>query len=200
MHKIKSIQHKIIENQDIMKKSALLLLLLLLSSTALIYSQNTDSYSGVEDKNELKINTFNLIAFKWLAIDYERIITEESSFGVGTLFSLANDSDGGFGEYRTFSIAPYYRHFFSKKYVQGFFIEGFGMLHSGKYENYHSGCAYTTDKDKYTDFAVGVSAGSKFVTKRGFIAEIYLGIGRNMLGKSSIEVVGRGGISLGFRF
>ena len=37
-------------------------------------------------------------------------------------------------------------------------------------------------------------------TKRGFIAEIYAGIGRDLLGQSEIEVVGRGGISIGYRF
>ena len=53
---------------------------------------------------------------------------------------------------------------------------------------------------KYTDFAVGISVGAKFVSKRGFIAEIYAGIGRDLLGESDIEVVGRGGISIGKRF
>jgi len=48
--------------------------------------------------------------------------------------------------------------------------------------------------------AVGISAGAKFLTKRGFIAEIYLGIGRDLLGNSDDEIVGRGGISLGYRF
>jgi len=78
------------------------------------------------------------------------------------------------------------------------------MIHSGKIENY----IYTDfppyetiiTEDKYTDFAVGISVGAKFVTKRGFIAEIYAGIGRDLLNNSDIEVVGRGGISIGYRF
>jgi hypothetical protein len=52
----------------------------------------------------------------------------------------------------------------------------------------------------FTDLAVGISAGAKFVTRRGFIAEIYLGIGRDLLGNNDIEVVGRGGIAIGFQF
>jgi hypothetical protein len=108
----------------------------------------------------------------------------------------------GLDEYRTFSITPYYRHFFSKKYAQGFFVEAFGMLHSGEEEIYYSN-SYPYDtfvNEKYTDFAVGISAGAKFLSKRGFVAEIYLGIGRDLLGQSDIEVVGRGGISIGKRF
>ncbi|HEX9600141.1 MAG TPA: DUF3575 domain-containing protein, partial [Mariniflexile sp.] len=60
--------------------------------------------------------------------------------------------------------------------------------------------SYNYEYEKYTDLAIGVSAGAKFITKRGFIAEIYLGIGRDLLNQSDIEVVGRGGISLGYRF
>ncbi len=63
-------------------------------------------------KNEVKINMSNLIGFKWLDFGYERILNEESSIGVGLLFSLDKDTVG-LDEYRTFSITPYYRHFFS---------------------------------------------------------------------------------------
>ena len=158
-------------------------------------------------QNELKINMSNLIGFKWFDVSYERLINEESSFGVGTLFSLDNKSEG-LDEYRTFSITPYYRQFFSSKYAEGFFVEAFTMLHSGKdytynyvYEDFppYNTIEYTTE-DKYTDLAVGISVGGKFVTKRGFVAEVYAGIGRDMLNQSDIEVVGRGGVSIGYRF
>ena len=141
----------------------------------------------------------NLIIFKWFDVSYERILNEESTFGVGVLVSLDPDYDDGIEEYRTFSITPYYRHFFSKKYAQGFFVEGFGMLHSGK-DEYFVNSDFSNNEDKYSDLAVGISAGAKFVTKRGFVAEIYLGIGRDLLRNSDIEVVGRGGIAVGYRF
>ncbi|WP_347923724.1 DUF3575 domain-containing protein [Pontimicrobium sp. SW4] len=185
-----------------MKKPILLLTLL---CTIMSFSQEVNDNFDTSKRDELKLNMTNLIGFKWLDVGYERIINEESSFGVGTLISLGDDYDTGLDEYRTFSITPYYRHFFSKKYAQGFFVEAFGMLHSGKEETY----VYYDElpnvygeynEDNYTDFAVGISAGAKFVTKRGFIAEIYLGIGRDLLGNSDIEVVGRGGIAIGYRF
>jgi hypothetical protein len=37
-------------------------------------------------------------------------------------------------------------------------------------------------------------------TKRGFIFEINAGIGRNLFNSNSLEVVGRGGITLGYRW
>ena len=143
----------------------------------------------------------NLIGFKWFDVSYERLLNEESSIGVGTLFSLDNESEG-LDEYRTFSITPYYRQFFSSKYAEGFFVEAFTMLHSGKnYEyNYDSYANQYTNESKYTDLAVGISVGGKWVTKRGFVAEVYAGIGRDLLNQSDIEVVGRGGVSIGYRF
>jgi len=158
--------------------------------------------------NEIKINMSNLIGFKFLDVGYEKILNEESAFGVSVLFNIdksdAND-DSGLDEYRTFSITPYYRHFFSNKYASGFFVEVFTMLHSGEeeqdviYTDFPPYESFSEDK-KYTDFAVGISAGAKFVSKRGFVAEVYLGIGRDLLNNHDYEVVGRGGVSIGYRF
>jgi len=183
-------------------KNIVLVFTLLISLTS--FSQENKSDIDSEKKNELRINMSNLIAFKWVDISYERVLNEESSIGVSTLFTLDNETDG-LDEYRTFSFTPYYRHFFSKKYAQGFFVEAFGMLHSGRDEYYFYNDDFSDSfgsmKDgKYTDFAVGVSAGAKFVTKRGFVAEFYLGIGRDLLDESDLEVVGRGGLAIGYRF
>lgn len=182
-----------------MKKVFLILLLLVTVSNIKAQEDKTEI---VEKQNELYINMTNLIGFKWVDIGYERILNEESSIGIGTLFSLDKNIDG-LDTYRTFSITPYYRHFFSKKYARGFFIEAFTMLHSGSdefYEYNETTFEGSYNEKTYTDFAVGISAGAKFVTKRGFMAEIYLGIGRDLLGESYNEVVGRGGIAIGFQF
>ncbi|EAQ99747.1 DUF3575 domain-containing protein [Maribacter sp. HTCC2170] len=155
------------------------------------------------DKHELKINASNLIAFQFLDFSYETLLNEESSLGLGVLVNVGDDNF--LDEYRTFSLTPYYRQYFSRKYAKGFFVEGFGMLNSGKEEYYVydeiNGVDYIND-DKYTDFALGISVGGKFVTNRGFVAEIYGGIGRNLIGANQYfsEIVGRGGISIGYRF
>ncbi len=185
-----------------MKKNSLIAILLV-SSISIFAQQDYNDYSLM--KNEVKINMSNLIGFKFFDIGYEAILNEESTLGVNVLFNIdkkdANDNSG-LDEYRTFSITPYYRHFFSNKYASGFFVEVFTMLHSGEDEYYYSnsGPDDTYVNEKYTDFAVGISAGSKFVSRRGFVAEIYLGIGRDLLNNHEIEVVGRGGISIGYRF
>ena len=175
-----------------MKK--LLFSLLFVSMCLSAIAQNETS------NNELKINMSNLIIFKFLDVGYERILNEESSFGFGTLISLDNGVES-FDEYRTFSVTPYYRHFFSNKYAQGFFVEAFTMLHSGKdYYDYYEYDSLQSSDHNYTDLAVGISAGAKWVSDRGFVAEFYFGIGRDLLNQSDIEVVGRGGLSIGYRF
>jgi len=176
-----------------MKKITLIALLLVASLST--FAQQVEIEDTVGD-NELKINMTNLIAFKWVDFGYERLLNEESAIGVGLLFAI-NDDDNGADEYRTFSLTPYYRHFFSNKYAQGFFVEAFTMLHTGNDDNFIQD---DTDDGKYTDFAVGISTGYKVVSRRGFVAEIYLGIGRDLLDKSDLEVVGRGGVSIGYRF
>ncbi len=181
-----------------MKKITLTFVLLI--SAFVSFAQST----AIEDNarnNEVKINTTNLIGFKWVDFTYERLINEESSFGVGLLVTL-NDEDTGLNEYRTFSLTPYYRHFFSNKYAEGFFVEGFTMLHSGKDEYYthNIGGDGVYHEDTYTDFAVGVSTGFKIVSNKGFVAEFYIGLGRDLLDKSYREVVTRGGLSIGYRF
>lgn len=184
---------------------AVSLVCLLISFASFSQESTTNSVEN-ENFNELKLNMTNLIAFKWFDVAYERTLNEEASIGVGLLTQISSDTDDsdGLDEYRTFSITPFYRQYFSKKYAQGFFVEGFAMLHSGRNDYYYEynpvSDSYNYSYEKYTDLAVGISAGAKFITKRGFIAEVYLGIGRDLLDQSDLEVVGRGGIALGYRF
>lgn len=188
-------------NFIIMRKLLLLSLLLALPLSHIIAQDVTDPIDG---RDEIKMNILNLIAFKYLDVSYERVIDEESSFGVAALINLGNDDDI-FDYLREFSITPYYRRYFSKGYAKGFFVEGFGMINQSSDEFFSDfnefGDSNGFTAEKYTDFAVGVSLGGKFISKRGFVAEVYGGIGRNLLNSNNVvEVVGRGGISLGFRF
>ena len=185
---------------------------IILSAILVIASFSTfaQEYQETYKYNELKINMSNLIGFKFFDVGYEKILNEESTIGVNLLFNLDKNSDtNSLDEYRTFSITTYYRHFFSNKYAQGFFVEVFTMLHTAKDYDYdyfepHTDPYYSDNgSGKYTDFAVGISAGAKWVSNRGFVAEIYLGIGRDLLGNSNdeaVEVVGRGGVAIGYRF
>jgi hypothetical protein len=186
-----------------MKKLTLFILLFVVSIS---FAQEKEvAYAqDVHKKHELKLNAFNLIAFSALDVSYERLINLESSYGVSIYYSF-NDINSDLDFPKKFSLTPYYRWFFTEsKYARGFFVEGFGMLntvHDNVY-NYD----YSSNIESVTSFALGVSVGGKFMTKSGFITEVHLGIGRNLIKGSSSEnfydndIVGRFGISLGYRF
>ncbi|MEX0288468.1 MAG: DUF3575 domain-containing protein [Flavobacteriaceae bacterium] len=181
-------------------KQILTALFISLFCISTLQAQETDDMD--QARSEIKINATNLIAFTFIDSSYEYLLNEEASLGVGLLFNVGNDNEI-LDYYRSFSLTPYYRQYFSNKFAKGFFVEGFGMLNSGKEEIYifMPNGVDTYREENYTDFALGISAGGKFVTPRGFVAEIYLGVGRNLLGSDfAPEVVGRGGIALGYRF
>lgn len=181
-----------------MKKSVLFLFSLLIFST--IHAQHTDDDP---DKNELRLNVLSFIAFSGLEADYEYLMNEESSLGVSLLVGTGNPDD--FYEYRNFSITPYYRQFFSRKYARGFFVEGFAMVLNREvdYYNYLDNDIVREENRSETNVALGISIGGKFLTKNGFVAEVFAGIGRTLSSDDDFyfeNIIGRGGISLGYRF
>lgn len=180
-----------------MKKSLLFICVLFLGTT-LSTAQDND---GLQPRNEIKTNVSNLIALSFADVAYERLLNEESSIGIAVLINVNQNSDNDFLDaYREFSITPYYRQYFSRKFAKGFFVEAFGMYNTGNDYIFLDGGQQSDDRN-YADFALGVSIGGKFVTRRGFMVEVYGGLGRNLLNADfSPSVVGRGGVSLGYRF
>jgi hypothetical protein len=149
-------------------------------------------------RNELKGNVLFLVLGA-VEVTYERLINEESGLGVSLFFVKEEDFD------TQFRLTPYYRSYFGKKTAAGFFVEGFSMINSGKtrsYSEYDSANQnyYTVEGKNFTDFALGFGLGAKWIQKRGFVFEINAGIGRNLLSDNGPEVIGRGGITLGYRF
>ena len=172
-----------------------LLMLLCLSALTSGYSQD-DKKIDLK-KNEIKGNALFLVLGA-VEVTYERSLSEDSGLGVSLFFVNEEDYDSNF------SITPYYRAYFGKKPAAGFFVEGFSMINTGKYYGYsdydpNTGF-YTYEDKKFTDFALGFGLGSKWIHRKGFVFEINAGIGRNLISDYSPEVVGRGGITLGYRF
>jgi hypothetical protein len=93
---------------------------------------------------------------------------------------------------------------FWKKTTSDFFVEGFSMINTGinskTYYYNKNGTLSSIDKNRFTDFPLGFGLGSKWIHKKGFVLEINTGIGRNLFSDNSPEIVGRGGITLGYRF
>ncbi len=173
-------------------KYFVLLIIALLANTVFSQNENTTNQPS-ENFSEIKLNGLYLIlgAFD---VTYERTLNSESAIGV----SLFLPFDRDVFEDLNFYLSPYYRMYFGKGYSSGFFIEGFGMLNST--ERY----AYETDDEKdIIDFAVGIGVGSKWVTNNNFIAELHLGFARklvNSINDYDNEILGKAGVTLGYRF
>ncbi|MGL3000943.1 DUF3575 domain-containing protein [Flavobacterium sp. RSSB_23] len=174
-------------------KKLLLLCTIVLSLTS--YSQENEV--STFKKNEIKGNALFLVLGA-VEVTYERILTEDSALGASVFFINENDSD------ISFSFTPFYRAYFGKKTASGFFVEGFSMINTGinsrTYYYDNTGNLSSINKNRFTDFALGFGVGSKWIHKKGFVFEINAGIGRNLFSDNSPKIVGRGGITLGYRF
>ncbi|MGY0407890.1 MAG: DUF3575 domain-containing protein [Polaribacter sp.] len=175
-----------------MKKIIFLFLLLAITFTSIAQEKEKVPPQDIDKKGEVKINALTLLAAKWIDVSYEYLIGEESSFGIAAAINAdRSDSD------LNYSLTPYYRRYFSGKFARGFFVEGFGMFFSAKDREFFD----TSKNYKFqTGFGLGVSVGGKFVSKKGFTTEILLGVGRNLVSNKYNNVVGRVGISIGYRF
>ena len=165
---------------------------------------NTNNTTTSIDKNELRLNATSLIFIGGLEVDYEHLFSEEASFGTNVFVRIGTQGDLD-DLIRNFSFTAYYRQYFSNKYAQGFFVEGFGMVLNREDISF----IFNNDSDNEdetisnTDFALGITVGGKFITKGGFVAEIFAGIGRTLSSNDDFffnNIIGRGGISLGYRF
>ncbi len=181
-----------------MKK--LLLSTILFASILFAHAQEKDAASvktgGLNGNNELKLNLAYTIG-GFPEINYERILKDDMSVGLAVIIGLEQNSEYKFG------IIPNYRIYFGGKKANGFFIEGNTAVISSNYDSY-----YVYDPNTYkgnyvdlktqTNFGLGAAAGAKFLTKNGFVGEVYLGAGR--LFGANDNAYPRAGITIGKRF
>ena len=146
-------------------------------------------------QKEIKLDIADALIIRSLEFSYENYINTESSFGVSALFNLAKQ-DVDFRYNENLMITPYYRHYFTTDYAWNFFGEGFFGINSGKKEAIKDSGVYDV---KYTDAALGVAAGLKYVANGGLTIDAYAGIGRNLFGSNSPTLVPRVGINVGWR-
>ncbi len=156
-------------------------------------SQNRD-FSEIT-RNELKLNAGYLL-LEYIEVSYEGLLDKESAIGISLGFPLSD-----FINYR-FSAIPYFRLYFGEKYAAGFFIEGNLALISEEVNTIDF--SFTNSSSvKNTEFTVGggLAIGGKFLTRRGWIGEIFAGVGRNFVtGNVGSDGYSRVGITVGKRF
>ncbi|SDR66395.1 Protein of unknown function [Polaribacter sp. KT25b] len=147
-------------------------------------------------QQELKLDIANTLIIKNLSFSYEQYLSDESSFGVSASFNLAKQS-ADFRYNENTMITPYYRHYFTTNEQWNFFGEGFFGINSGKKESVKNSDIYDV---KYTDGALGVAVGTKYIASGGLTIDLYGGLGRNLFGSDSPVIVPRLGLNVGWRF
>lgn len=147
-------------------------------------------------QREFKLDIGDALIIKNLDFSYENYINEESSFGISVQFNLAKQEEN-FRYNENMMITPYYRHYFTTEYNWNFFGEGFFGINSGKKESIKDSGVYDIE---YTDGALGVAVGTKYISNGGLIIDLYGGLGRNLFGSESPVIVPRIGFNIGWRF
>lgn len=147
-------------------------------------------------QQEIKLDIADALVIKSLELSYENYISEESSFGISALFNLEKQ-DATFRYNENMMITPYYRHYFTTNEKWNFFGEGFLGINSGKTESVEDSGIYDA---KYTDGALGIAVGTKYISSGGLIIDLYGGLGRNLFGSNSPLLVPRVGLNVGWRF
>lgn len=180
--------------KDAMKKAIPFFLIFLFSIN--MYSQEESKpTSQILGNNELKLNALLLIA-ELPEITYERIISNESSIGFSFAFSLDNSST----DYN-FYLLPYYRLYFGEKRAAGFFLEANAMFFSEDRGIIYTDNGTSFQQEDEFGAGLGIAVGGKFLTKKGWIGELSLGIGRVFVNKYFDEsFYPRIGITIGKRF
>jgi hypothetical protein len=154
-----------------------------------------------KNRTEIKFNLFSSIRDA-VEFEFERTLNTHSSIGISFFSSFDENNIIGYEK----SISIFYRYYLGKKYASGFFIEGFGMYNSADRfvaSSFTPPSTLTRGYNGLNDFALGLGAGYKWVSKKGLVLQANLGIGRNLfnadIGEQN-ETVGKIGVSIGYRF
>lgn len=152
--------------------------------------------SLVNAQQEIKLDLADALVMKTIEVSYEYYLSDQSSVGLSALFNFEKVSaDFRYNEKQMFT--PYFRHYFTSNRNWNHFGEVFLGINTGEKEIDVAGAkAYK----KYTDGALGLAVGTKYISNGGFVVGIYAGAARNMFAEDSYAVVPRAGVNVGYRF
>lgn len=164
-------------------------------------------------KNEVSLNVLNVLVFGALDLSYERLISDHSSLAFEMFSKVFNKNEGEDVDLskvyaKDFSLTTKFKYFLKEeKTAWGLYAEGFGMFSNGMNErdvtrqDPITGETEEIEVDlEFTDFALGIGVGGKFVAKQGFLIDVSFGLGRNLFHRDSPDIVIMPSVSAGYRF
>ncbi len=149
-------------------------------------------------QQEMRLDISDALIMKTLEVSYEVSLNEESSVGASFLYNFERNLKFRYNE--RLMVTPYFRYYlpFSPSSLSNnfkFFGELFLGINKGEKDNDDS-----TQTVNYTDGALGIAGGIKYVSKQNFVFDAHAGIGRNFFSEHSIAIVPRIGVSVGYQF
>lgn len=171
----------------------------ILFSAFLANAQRETNDNFHEKNNEITFNSLGLLNGT-IAVTYEKHLNKKSSLGITSVYVFSDDTNNDMN----YSVSPYYRRYFGKKYAAGFFVEGFGMLTSidgKKVYNSEDNSTFKENPD-VIDFALGAGLGWKWIIKSGFVIEANIGYGALLFNanKTDHNIVNKIMLNVGYRF
>jgi hypothetical protein len=167
--------------------------------SGLLFAASFVPATAQETENEVKVNLLGLLT-GLPDMSYERILNDKTGLGLSLGMGLKNRSH--YQDHYRYVLLPYYRYYFGHKHAGGFFLEGHASIISAKKDLADD--AKTKEKFKQY-FGLGAAIGIKVFNKKGYLAEGYAGLGKQLnvnenLRHKSLNLYPRIGISVGKRF
>lgn len=163
--------------------------------------------------SEVHLNILNLLFFGALDVGYERLINDHTSASVEIFSKVFNNNEGeglNLSEVyaKDFSITGKFKYFLGEENPSWiYYAAAFFMFSNGTNEkeveirDATTGNLKTIEAElEYTDLALGIGVGGKFVAKQGFLIDVSFGIGRNLFDKNAPDLVLLPSVNLGYRF
>lgn len=164
-----------------------------------VKTKDSISNTNYEKIHELRLGALKLLAASFVDISYEYINTPNTGLGASLYVNL---DDVVLNE--KFGIMPYYRFYFGRNEEfkgRGFFVEGFVYAYQGENQAYFNRNNDLIVDENFFDIAPGFALGSKWINSSGFVFQIKLGVGRNILGNNQeFDAVATGDFYFGYRF
>jgi len=145
-------------------------------------------------KNELKVDVAYILGAT-LKVEYEHLLNDWSGLGAMAAYNFSGDN---FSNMR-FQMLGFYRLYFGKQPVSGFFLESnMGITTVNYYQSVHY---YPfVGRKTSTAFGIGIALGWKWhIDKSNIVLDIFGGAGR-LFNENSVRAYPRMGICIGKRF
>lgn len=176
---------------------SVILFCLVFSSSAQDVNEEVKT-SIFERKHELRLGAVKLLSGGILETSYEYILDKNQGLGAYLLINFYKNNDW----FENYSLTPYYRMYFqtNEDYgAKGFFVEGFTSFFLSDFELMNTIENEDSDSEAF-DIAIGLSLGKKWINTAGFVFEIKIGAGRNMLNNVNFDAIIKGDFYIGYRF